>query len=178
MKDIWRVKHARRQIEKYLFWFCLQMAVYSNGILLNPDLEKVHLQLTSCSPVQGDIHPSGWLLMWDMVTSSINGSLHGSRVTLRKTRCSGSNTIYSFYSGRMYCYTITKEMVLILTLRTPAPSQWRLWYNWCNSIQLQQFSSLALTTIYPQDRKIGKQNVWICQQWIYWLLLPNHTSEA
>lgn len=35
---------------------------------LNPGLEKVHLQLTNCSPIQGDIQQSGWLLILEMLT--------------------------------------------------------------------------------------------------------------
>jgi len=35
---------------------------------LNPGLEKVHLQLGHCSPVQGGLQQSGWLLVWEMLT--------------------------------------------------------------------------------------------------------------
>lgn len=105
---------------------------------LNPGLEKVCLQLINCSPIQGDIQHSGWLLTWELLTYSINGSLHSARAAPttqgRQTRCSGSRAVYSC-TGSMCCFTVTKEMVRILTTCTPVPSQWSLWCSSCNSIQ-------------------------------------------
>lgn len=105
---------------------------------LNPGLEKVCLQLINCSPIQGDIQHSGWLLIWERLTSSINGSLHSSRAAPttqgRQTRWYGSCAIYSCI-GSMYGFSVTKEMVQILTTCTPVPSQGNLWCSSCNSLQ-------------------------------------------
>lgn len=61
-------------------------------------------------------------------------------------------------------------MVQILSTCTPVPSQGRLCCSSCNSIQSLQLSSLTKSTLNPQDRQDGKQNAWICQKPIYWLL--------